>query len=349
MFVFTLSASMRQNSPILLFFLWMYGIICLFSANLIMCTCGMQRSSGGDPAIASNEYRESRREGGIARLGLSAREKSQVTPTRRHFLGAFAAATMKVAPASGRYLRKIGLQLYTVRDLLSTDFEGTLREIARLGYQEVEFAGVLGPNLKQTRNLLGQLDLSAPSLHIDYNSLRKHTDASFETATALAAKFVVCPWLDPSERQTADDWKRVCENLNSIGELATHSGLTFAYHNHDFEFSNLPGGVRPFDLLLAHTNDRFVKFELDVYWAKKGNVDAVAYLKAHKSRFRLVHLKDMAMDGADTEIGNGTIDFGEIIVASIAGGVRHFFVEQDYSSDPMQSIKASISYLRHYR
>jgi len=274
-----------------------------------------------------------------------------MTPTRRHFLRAFAAAaaTMKAASAYGGYLREIGLQLYTVRDRLSADFEGTLREIARLGYQEVEFAGVLGPNLKQTRNLLRQLGLSAPSLHIDYNGLRKNTGASFETATALGAKFVVCPWLDQSERQTADDWKRVCENLNSIGERATHSGLTFAYHNHDFEFLNLPDGVRPFDLLLARTNDRFVKFELDVYWARKGDVDPVAYLKTYKSRFRLVHLKDMAIDGSTTEIGNGTIDFGEIIVASIAGGVRHFFVEQDHSPDPIQSIKTSIAYLRHYR
>jgi sugar phosphate isomerase/epimerase len=111
---------------------------------------------------------------------------------------------------------------------------------------------------------------------------------------------------------------------------------------------NLPNGVRPFDLLLAHTNGRFVKFELDVYWAKKGDVDPVAYLKAYGSRFRLVHLKDMAVDGSITEIGSGTIDFGEIIVASIAGGVRHFFVEQDYSSDPIQSIKTSILYLQRY-
>jgi len=275
-----------------------------------------------------------------------------MTSTRRDFLGAFAAtaaATMKATSAYGGYLREIGLQLYTVRDQLSADFEGTLREIAGLGYQEVEFAGVLGPNLNQTRNLLRQLGLSAPSLHIDYNSLRRNTGASFETATELAAQFVVCPSLDQSERQTADDWKRVCENLNAIGELATHSGLTFAYHNHDFEFLKLPDGVRPFDLLLANTNDQFVKFELDVYWAKKGDVDPVAYLKAYKSRFRLVHLKDMATDGSTTEIGNGTIDFGEIIVASRAAGVRHFFVEQDYSSDPIQSIKTSIAHLRRYQ
>ena len=274
-----------------------------------------------------------------------------MTPTRRHVLTAFAAAAAatKATSAHGGSLQEIGLQLYTVRDLLSTDFEGTLRAIARLGYQEVEFAGVLGPDLNQTRNLLVELGLSAPSLHIDYNSLRKNTEASFETATALAAKFVVCPSLDQSERQTIDDWKRVCENLNSIGELATHSGLTFAYHNHNFEFSNLPHGVRLFDFLLANTSDRLVKFELDVYWAKKGNVDPVAYLKADKSRFRLVHLKDMAIDGSTTEVGNGTIDFDEIIAASIAAGVRHFFVEQDYSSDPMRSIAKSISYLQRYR
>ncbi len=248
-----------------------------------------------------------------------------MTPTRRHVLTALAAAAAaKAASAQGGSLQEIGLQLYTVRDLLSTDFEGTLRAIARLGYQEVEFAGVLGPDLKQTRNLLGELGLSAPS-------------------------FVVCPSLDQSERQTIDDWKRVCENLNSIGELATHSGLTFAYHNHNFEFSSLPHGVRLFDFLLAHTDDRFVKFELDVYWAKKGNVDPVAYLKAYQSRFRLVHLKDMAMDGSFTEIGNGTLDFDVIIAASIAAGVRHFFVEQDYSSDPMRSIAQSISYLQRYR
>jgi sugar phosphate isomerase/epimerase len=273
-----------------------------------------------------------------------------MTQTRRHFFRTLAAVAAMNAPSvHGRSLREIGLQLYTVRDLLRADFEGTLRAVARLGYQEVEFAGVLGPNLKQTRTLLRQFGLGAPSLHIDYNSLRKNAGASFETATALAAKFVVCPSLDQSERQTADDWKRACENLNSIGELAMHWGLTFAYHNHDFEFLRPPDGVRPFDLLLAHTNDRFVKFELDVYWAKKGGVDPVAYLRAYKSRFRLVHLKDMAIDGSITEVGTGTIDFGEIIAASIAGGVRHFFVEHDNPSDPIQSIKTSIAYLRHYR
>ena len=131
-----------------------------------------------------------------------------MTPTRRQFLAALAAAGINAASAHDGSPHEIGLQLYTVRDLPSTEFEATLRKIARLGYREVEFAGILGSDLAQTRKLLGQLGLSAPSLDIDYNRLRQDTAASFETAMALAAKFVVCPWIDRSERQTADDWKR---------------------------------------------------------------------------------------------------------------------------------------------
>ncbi|MBI5264570.1 MAG: sugar phosphate isomerase/epimerase [Bradyrhizobium sp.] len=256
---------------------------------------------------------------------------------------------METTAAYGRDLRKIGLQLYTVRDLLKSDFEGTLRNVALLGYREVEFVGVLGPNVRRTRKLLRSLGLTAPSLHFDYTSLLKNAGASFDTAAVLGARFVVCPWLDQPERQTVDDWKRICENLNVIGELATRSGLTLAYHNHDFEFVNLADGVQPFDLLFSRTDERFVKFELDVYWATKGKVDPSTFLKAHPSRFRLVHLKDMAKDGSFTELGNGTIDFGRIVDASFQSGVRHFFVEQDHSPDPMRSIRASIAYLRTSR
>jgi sugar phosphate isomerase/epimerase len=253
---------------------------------------------------------------------------------------------METAAAYGGALRRIGLQLYTVRDQLKSDFEGTLRKVALLGYREVEFVDNRGPDVRSTSELLRRLGLTAPSLHIDYNGLSSNSGTSFDTARVLGAGFVVCPWLNPSERKTVDDWKRICDNLNAIGERAARSGLTFAYHNHDFEFDNLADGVRPFDLLFSRTDERFVKFELDVYWARKGNVDPATFLKAHPSRFRLVHLKDMAKDGSTTELGNGTIDFAEIIDASLQSGVRHFFVEQDYSPDPMRSIAASIAYLR---
>jgi sugar phosphate isomerase/epimerase len=182
-------------------------------------------------------------------------------------------------------------------------------------------------------------------LHSDYASLLRDTGPSFDTAHVLGAGFVICPWLDRSERQALDSLKGVCDNLNAIGERAAGAGLTLAYHNHDFEFENLADGVRPIDVLLSRTDERFVKFELDVYWAKRVDVDPATFLRAHQSRVRLVHLKDMAKDGSTTEIGNGVLDFREIIDASLQSGVEHFFVEQDQSPDPMRSIAASIAFL----
>jgi sugar phosphate isomerase/epimerase len=268
--------------------------------------------------------------------------------SRRDVLGCVAAgAMMKIDSASGRELRKIGLQLYTVRDLLKSDFEGTLRSVAILGYREVEFAGILGTDVSRTRKLLRSLGLTAPSLHFDYASLRDNAGPSFDIAHLLGSRFVVCPWLDPSVRQTADDWKRICDDLNTIGELASRSDLTLAYHNHDFEFANMAGGIQPYDVLLSRTNERFVKFELDVYWATKGNLDSARVLRAHPSRFPLVHLKDMAEDGSTTELGHGTIDFASILEAASRSGVRHVFVEQDVSTDPLRSIKTSITFLRN--
>ncbi|GLR87524.1 sugar phosphate isomerase/epimerase family protein [Bradyrhizobium iriomotense] len=260
-----------------------------------------------------------------------------------------AAAAVGAAPASGVEERKIGLQLYTVRDLLKSDFEGTLRKVARLGYREVEFAGILGPDVGRTSELLRSLGLAAPSLHLGYASLRDKTGSSFDIAHSLGSRFVVCPWLDPPVRQTIDDWRRICDDLNWIGELASRSGLTLAYHNHDFEFLHLAGGIQPYDVLLGSTDERVVKFELDVYWATRGGRNAADVLKAHPSRIRLVHLKDMAKDGSTTELGHGTIDFAGIFAAMSAGGVQHAFVEQDVSADPLRSIETSIAFLRTQR
>jgi sugar phosphate isomerase/epimerase len=270
--------------------------------------------------------------------------------SRRDVLGCIAVgAAIGAASASDRELGKIGLQLYTVRDLLKVDFDGTLRKVAILGYREVEFAGILGPNVRRTRELLRGLGLTAPSLHFDYGSLRNNTKSSFDIAHLLGSRFVVCPWLDQSDRQTTEDWKRICDNLNSIGELAARSGLTLAYHNHDFEFASLAAGIQPYDVLLSRTDERFVKFELDVYWATKGSLDAARVLQGHPSRFRLVHLKDMAKDGSTTELGHGTIDFARILEAASQSGVRHVFVEQDVSADPLRSIETSIAFLRRLR
>ncbi|MBR0733985.1 sugar phosphate isomerase/epimerase [Bradyrhizobium japonicum] len=270
-----------------------------------------------------------------------------VALSRRNVLQCLAAGmAMGAASVSASEKRKIGLQLYTLRDLLKNDFEGTLRNVARFGYSEVEFAGILGPDVRRTGELLRSLGLGAPSLHLEYGNLRDKTGSSFDLAHSLGSRFVVCPWLDPPQRQTIDDWKRICDELNRIGELAARAGLTLAYHNHDFEFADLTGGILPYDVLLSRTDERFVKFELDVYWAARGNLDSARVLRAHPSRFRLLHLKDMATDGSTTELGRGTIDFAGILDAAFESGVQHVFVEQDISAEPLRSIEISIAFLR---
>jgi sugar phosphate isomerase/epimerase len=266
--------------------------------------------------------------------------------TRRDLFAVPAAVALMTSKAQGGNLPRIGLQLYTVRDLLASDFEATLTKVAGLGYREVEFAGLVGDDVRRTRDLLRGLGLAAPSMHVDYAGLRSNPERSFETAGLLEARFVVCPWLEPSERRTTDDWKRICDSLNMIGERAARAGVTLAYHNHDVEFVDLANGITPYDLLLSRTDERFVKLELDVYWATKARADPAPLLRAHPSRFRLIHLKDMARDGSFTEIGNGTIDFGAVIDAALQSGVQHFFVEQDVSPDPLRSIETSIGYLR---
>jgi sugar phosphate isomerase/epimerase len=268
--------------------------------------------------------------------------------TRREVLKAIlAAGAMPATPVRGATLNDIGLQLYTVRDSLTADFAGTLCEVARLGYREVEFAGILGPGAKQARELLTQFGLRAPSMHVEYENLRSNLQESLETAKTLGASFVVCPWLDPAQHPAVDDWKRSGDALNAIGEEVARGDLSLAYHNHDFELRSLPPGVRPLDVMLAQTDETFVRFELDAYWTKKAGADTLALLRAHPRRFPLFHLKDMASDGSFTEAGSGTIDFGPIIRAAMDGA--HFFVEQDVSADPMRSAAAGVEHLNRLR
>jgi sugar phosphate isomerase/epimerase len=222
---------------------------------------------------------------------------------------------------------------------------GTLRSVADLGYREVELPGFdTGVHVIQER--LKHYKLNVPSMHAGYDRLRGDFDAVVKEARTLGAAFLVCPWIDLKERQTADDWKGVCQTLNKIGKAARNHGVTLAYHNHDFEFVPFATGMTPFDLLLRETDPTDVKVELDVYWAAKAGRDPVRCLKESADRVRLVHLKDMAADGSITELDAGVLALEQIIRSALSAGVKHFFVEQDDPHDPLHSIGVSLQFLR---
>ena len=266
--------------------------------------------------------------------------------TRRSLLPILAGLALPLdALAQSRPSWRPGLQLYTVRDALGADVEGTLERVAGVGYREVELAGLPGVTARAMRASLQRHGLDAPSMHASYERLRGDFDSVLEEARILGAGFLVCPSVGAGERRTAEDWKRACQTLNRIGRVIRGHGLVLAYHNHDFEFVPFGDGTTPFHLMMTETDPRDVKLELDVYWVAKAGQDPVQYLKDGQNRILLVHLKDLAADGSTAEVGGGVLDFDQIIRAALLAGVKHLFVEQDTSADPLASIGASLRFL----
>lgn len=245
-------------------------------------------------------------------------------------------------------LSKIGLQLYTVRRDLEKDFEETLRQVSALGINEVEFAGYFGKKPENIKKILKELKLSAPSAHIGTETLRKNLAQTIEDAKIIGHKYLVLGYLPENERKTLDDYKKLSELLNKSGEECRKSGLQFAYHNHDFEFIKLEEKI-PFDMILAETDSKNVRIELDLYWTTKGGKNPVDYFEKYPKRFPLVHVKDMdnTPKKSFTEVGRGVIDFKKIFSKADRAGIRHFFIEQDETpAAPLESVKISLKYLK---
>ena len=256
-----------------------------------------------------------------------------------------ATSTFLATPARSKNFSPIGLQLYTVRSLLEQDFEGTLARIANLGYRQVEFAGVYASSLHQTATILKRYGLFAPSGHVNYAKLERELPVAIQSANELGQKFIVCPYLDERDRRKLDDWKRVCDRFNEIGKQVRKAGLSFAYHNHDFEFLQMDGQI-PYDVMLAETDPDLVKLEIDLYWMARAKRDPIAYFQKYPKRFPLVHLKDMADDGTITDVGKGIVDFKSILGHSALAGMAYCFVEHDNPGNPMLSIETSLRFVR---
>lgn len=238
-----------------------------------------------------------------------------------------------------------GLQLFTVRDALAADPDGTLRRVADIGYREVELAGLAGMTATAFQERLRRRGLAVPSIHAGYDGLRSNLDGVVREARTFGASFIVCPSIDVEERRTIDEWKQVCRTLARAGRTLRSHGLTFAYHNHDYEFVPFADGATPFDLLLRETDPEDVRLELDVYWVAKGGLDPVRCLRDNAGRVALVHLKDLGQSGATVELGEGVLAMEQIVRTALAIGTKHLFVEQDDSADPLRSIGISRHFL----
>ena len=257
------------------------------------------------------------------------------------------AATTGAPRAAGTFsIANVGLQLYTVRDAMAKDLDGTLAAIAAAGYHLVETAGMYGRSAADLRALFDKHGIRTVSGHYPLAELEASPETAFATAKTLGQEYVVVPWLDPSQR-TAETFGSLPSRLNKLGELARSAGLKIAYHNHDFEFENFGGTTTVMERLLANTDPALVSFELDGYWAFKAGRAPAELVARYPGRFVMLHLKDStaAPEKAFADVGKGVIDFPRFIAAAQRNGLRYAFVERDVAPDPLASIRASHAYL----
>jgi len=273
---------------------------------------------------------------------------------RRSFIGAVGATVLAQrlgAFGADRQLKKIGVQLYTVRTQLEKDFEGTIAKVAEIGYKEVEFFTYYGHEPKEVKAILERHGLTSPSTHVPMKDLRDKLQQSIDAAHIIGHEWIVNPWVDEEDRGSIENWKRIAAFLNQTAMKVQAAGLKFAYHNHDFEFKPTDGRL-PYDVLQADTDPKLVQFEMDMYWITRGGQDPLKYFNKYPGRYPLVHVKDMEKPAGHnfTEVGRGRIDFKRIFAQSEKAGIQHYYVEQDETpGSPFDSLKISYDYLKNLK
>lgn len=253
------------------------------------------------------------------------------------------------APQNPLIMRKIALQLYTVRNSARHDFAGTLRQVAQMGYHGIEAAGYLGGlPVKDLSALLADLGLTLVSGHVSLDALSAGFERVLDDYAALGARYIGLGWVPEDQRRDSAAWHRLARTLEKAALTCVKRDITFFHHNHDFEFERFEG-VSAFDILMANSDPSLVKAELDVYWSTRASVDPSALMRKLDGRAPLIHLKDMTGDAARTfaVLGEGVIDFAPILDAGDATGVDWYVAEQDQCPrGELESARASLEYVR---
>ncbi|MCG7646378.1 sugar phosphate isomerase/epimerase [Alteromonas sp. Cnat3-28] len=245
----------------------------------------------------------------------------------------------KGAMMKGMHKSAVGLQLYTLRDIMKVSVPATLKLVADVGYSEMEFAGYFDHSAKEIKQLLDDNGLTAPSAHIQLDAFDTNLTQILDDAQTVGHKYLVVPWLSEAQRGTGiAPYQALADKLNTIGEACKKEGITLAYHNHDFEFE-VRDGKTPLDVLITQTDPDLVAMELDLYWTVKAGKNPVDYFKQYPGRFKLWHVKDMAEDGSFADVGTGTINFKEIFAHGKLAGIEHKFVERDQTTDRIATIE----------
>jgi len=244
---------------------------------------------------------------------------------------------------------KVGLQLYTVREDLERDFEGTIEKVAALGYQGVEFAGYYGRTAEQVKTLLDKHNLEVVGAHTPYVDLLEDAQSLIDFNKAIGNRYIIVPYLAEEQRS---NWPEIFENLRKLGEICNKNDVVLLYHNHDFEFTEKIGERTVLDAMYEEIPADLIQVELDSAWVEYSGHDAVEYINKYAGRLPIVHWKDFKRtdDGIQMmELGEGEAPVARIGDAADKAGAEWIVVEQDNSLQaPMQSIEQSMNWVKSY-
>lgn len=281
---------------------------------------------------------------------------------RREFIQTTSFAAVGASLASFTFVdkKKIGLQLYSLRDIIPQDPKGVLKKVADFGYKELEAYSyndgkIFGMKYKEFSDYVKGLGMKVTSGHypLGKSEKRKMVKGSvmndWERAVSDAKEsgqdFMVVPYLEQDER---NDYKGVCEALNKAGELCKKYGVRLNYHNHEFEFEQFEGQVA-YHVMLKELDPKLVGMEMDLYWMHVANQSPVEYFEKYPGRFEQWHVKDMDNTNPkqQVDVGTGRIDFKSIFAKAKQSGLKHFYIEQEaYPVSSIDSVEKCIGNLK---
>ncbi len=253
-------------------------------------------------------------------------------------------------------LKEFGLQLYTLRDVLPKDPKGILKQVAAMGYKQVEgyegdkgmFWGMSNIEFKKYMDDLGMQMVSS---HCNINN---NFEKKADEAAAIGMKYLISPSLGNEKGMNKDEYLKAADIFNKKGEVCKGKGLKFAYHNHDQTFIQKPGGFVPQQLLLENTDASLVDYEMDIYWVVTAGEDPIKWFEKYPNRFRLSHIKDrkknvpLSEHDASCIVGQGQIDFAKILRVGQKNGLQYYIVEQERydNTTSIGAARADADYLK---
>ncbi len=295
--------------------------------------------------------------------------------SRRNFVKS-AAACAAMLQASELFASPLGLpaglQLYSVRDVLPNDYEGTLRKLASIGYRQVEAAGFFGHSAADVKQAMARAGLDCVSAHYSMGQLQKQAEEIIQFGNGVGLRYIVCSspmqpnpakakgknWVQSIESMSREDWKWNADQLNQIGKKTKAAGIQMGYHNHFLEFHQ-HDGFMGYDILLHETDPHLVTMEMDCGWVVVGGQRPEHYFERYPTRYSMLHLKEFKLEGwkpgtepVPTEMGRGSIDYTKIFAAAKKYNVpiRHIFIEQEgYPDMPeMQALKVDADWIESF-